>query len=172
MCVCAVGSLARVPMIMNGKYGKCDDDGQRNHYQPHYDFTERPPYKFYQNGITEEPKGWPEAFFTLARNARGIQIVTVAVVLTLCYLACEFLEKGSNNLSYRSIIGTLLVALMIFIIGLISLRRTEDTDAKQKEEREKNKDESAKSGAGGTSQSQDRRPSKRNGSSNPNGGGK
>lgn len=159
-------------MSMNEKYGERGDDGQGNHSQPHYDFTERPPYKFYQNGITEAPKGWPEAFLTLARNARGIQIVTVVVVLALCKIACEFLEKGSNNLSYKSITGTILVALMILIIGLISLRRTEDTDAKQKEEREKNKDESAKSGAGGTSQSQNRRPSKRNGSSNPNGGGK
>lgn len=159
-------------MSMNEEYGKRGDGRQGNHPQPHYDFTERPPYKFYEQGITEAHKGWFEAIVALVRNARGIQIITVVVVLALCKVACEFLEKGSNNLSYKSISGTLLVALMILTIGLVSLRRVKDTDVGQKENRKKDKDESAKSGTGGTGQEQNRRPSKRDRGSNLDGGGK
>jgi hypothetical protein len=82
------------------------------------------------------------------------------------------IEKGSNNLSYKSIIGALLFGLMILIIGLVSLRRVKDTDVGQKEKRKKDKVESAESGTGRISPGQDRRPSTRNGGSNLDGGGK
>lgn len=157
---------------MNEEYGKRGDGRQGNHPQPHYDFTERPSYEFYEQGITEAHKSWFEAIFTLVRNARGIQIVTVVVVLALCKVACEFLEKGSNNLSYKSISGALLVALMILTIGFASLRRVEDTDAEQKEKRKKDKVKSAESGTGRKGQGQNRRTSTRDGGSNLDGGGK
>ena len=142
-------------MDTNKEYGKRGDDGQENHLQTHYDFKEQPRYDFYQQGITEPHRDW----FVLMRNARGKILVAIVVVLALCKIACEFLEKGSNNLSYKSITGTLLVAGMLLILGLVSLRRIEDTDVGQKENREKGKTESSESGAGGNSQDQDRRTS-------------
>lgn len=149
---------------MNEEFGKHGNDGQGNHPQPHYDF--------YAQGITEARKGWFEALVALIRNARGKILVAVVVVLALCKIACEFLEKGSNNLSYKSIIGALLLASMILTIGLVSLWRVEDTDDGQKEERKKDKVESAESGTGRISPSQNRRPSTRDRGSNPDGGGK
>jgi hypothetical protein len=149
---------------MNKEYGKRGNDGQGNHPQPHYDF--------YAQGIAEAHKGWFEAVVALIRNARGKILVAVVVVLALCKIACEFLEKGSNNLSYKSIIGTILFGLMILTIGLVSLRRVEDTDVGQKENGEKGKVESAESGAGRISPGQDRRPSTRDGGPNLDGGGK
>ena len=149
---------------MNEEYGKRGDDGQGNHPQPHY--------AFYAQGITEAHKGWWEVVTASIRNAHGRYLVTIVAVWALCEVACEFLEKGSNNLSYKSIIGTLLFGLMIFTIGLVSLRRVEDTDDGQKEKRKKDTVKSAESGTGRISPSQDRRPSTRDGGSNLNGGGK
>jgi hypothetical protein len=172
MCVCAVGSLLRDPMSMDDKYGKRGDDGQENHPQPHCNHSSRPSYEFYGQGITEANRGWIEVIIASIRNAHGKYLVTVVVVWALYKIACEFLEKGSNNLSYKSITGTLLVAGMVLAIGLFSLRRNKDTDVGQKENREKDKDESAESGAGGISPGQNRRTSTRNRGSNANGGGK
>ncbi len=151
---------------MNEEYGKRGDDRQGNYPQPRYDF--------YAQGITEARtrKGWFEVIIASIRYAHGKYLVTVVAVLALCKIACEFLEKGSNNLSYKSLIGTLLVALMILTIGLVSLRRVKETDAGQKEDREKDKDESAESGTGKTGQDEDRRPSTRDRGSNLDGGGK
>ena len=155
-------------MDTNRESGKRGDDGRENHLQPHYNHSSRPSYEFYGQGITEANRGWVEVI----RNARGRYLVTVVVVLALCKIACEFLEKGSNNLSYKSITGTLLVAGMVLAIGLFSLRRNKDTDVGQKENREKDKDESAESGAGGTGTGQNRRPSTRNRGPDADGGSK
>lgn len=149
-------------MSMNEEYGKNGDGGQGNYPQPRYDF--------YAQGITEARKGWWEVIAASIRNARGKILVAVVAVLALCKVACEFLEKGSNNLSYKSIIGALIIALMILTIGLVSLRRVEDTDGKEK--RKKDKVESVESGTGRISPGQNRRPSTRNGGSNLDGGGK
>jgi hypothetical protein len=148
---------------MDEEFGKRGNDGQGNHPQPQYDF--------YAQGITEAHKRWFEVVVASIKNARGKYLVTVVAVLALCKVACEFLEKGSNNLSYKSIIGTLLFGLMILTIGLVSLRRVKNTDAWQKEKRKKDKVESAESGTGRISPSQNRRPSTRNRGPNLNGGG-
>lgn len=132
MCVCAVGSPLREPTSMNEEYGRRDDGGKGRYPQPRYDF--------YAQGITKASKGWFEVIAASIRNAHGRHLVTIVAVLALCKVACEFLEK--------SIIGALLVAVVILIVGLISLRRVEDNDAGQKEKRKKDKDESAKSGTG------------------------
>jgi len=149
---------------MDEEFGKRGDDGQGNHPQPHYDF--------YAQGITESHKGWWEVITASIRNAHGKYLVTIVAVWALCEIACEFLEKGSNNLSYKSIGGTLLAALMIFTIGLVSLRGAKDTDGSQKEKRKKDKVKSAESGNGRISPGQNRRPSTRDGGSNLDGGGK
>jgi hypothetical protein len=149
---------------MNGESGKRSDDGQRNHPQPQYGF--------YAQGITEVRKSWFGVILALIRNARGKYLVTVVAVLALCKVACEFLEEGSNNLSYKSIIGATLLGLMILTIGLVSLRRVKGNNARQKEKRKKDKVESAESGAGRISPGQDRRPSARDRGSNLDGGGK
>ena len=151
-------------MSMDEEYGKRGNDGPGSHPQPRYDF--------YAQGITEARKGWWDVIAASIRNAHGRYLVTVVAVLALCKVACEFLEKGSNNLSYKSISGTLLIALMILTVGLVSLRRVEDNDVGQKENRKKDKAESAKSGTGETGQDQNRRPSTRDGGSNLDGGGK
>lgn len=151
-------------MSMNEEFGKRGNDGQGNHPQPQYDF--------YAQGITEAHKGWWEVITASIRNAHGRYLVTIVAVWALCKVACEFLEKGSNNLSYKSIIGALLFGLMIFTIGLVSLRRDEDTDVRQKEKRKKDKVEPVESGTGRISPGQNRRPSTRNGGPNLDGGGK
>jgi hypothetical protein len=149
---------------MNKEYGKRGDDGQGNHPQPRYDF--------YAQGITDARKGWWEVITASIRNAHGRYLVTIFAVWALGEIACEFIEKGSNNLSYKSISGALLFGLMILTIGLVSLRRTEDTDAGQKEKRKKDEVESAESGTGRISPGQNRRTSARDGGSNLDGGGK
>ncbi len=136
---------------MDEEYGKRGDDGQGNHSQPRYDF--------YAQGITEARKGWFEVITASIRNARGRYLVTIVAVWALSKVACEFLERGSNNLSYTSISGALLIALMILAIGLVSLRRAEDTDVGQKEKGKKDKVKSAESGNGRISPGQNRRPS-------------
>jgi hypothetical protein len=151
-------------MGMDEEYGKRGDGWQENHPQPQYGF--------YAQGITEAHKGWWEVVTASIRNAHGKYLVTIVAVLALCKVACEFLEKGSNNLSYKSIIGTLLFGLMILTIGLVSLRRVEDTDAGQKEKRKKDEVESAESGTGRISPGQNRRPSTRDRGPNLDGGGK
>jgi hypothetical protein len=151
-------------MGMDEEFGKRGNDGQGNHPQPNYDF--------YAQGITEAHKRWFEVVIASIKNARGRYLVTVVAVWALSRVACEFLEKGSNNLSYKSISGTLLVALMILAIGLVSLWRAEDTDAGQKEKRKKDKVESAESSTGRISPGQNRRPSTRDGGPNLDGGGK
>ncbi len=156
---------------MNEEYGRRDDGGKGNCPQPCYDFYAQGITEA-RKGIAEACKGWFEVITTSIRNAHGRYLVTVVAVLALCKVACEFLEKGSNDLSYKSISGTLLIALMILTIGLVSLRRVEDTDDKQEEKRKKEKVESAESGAGRISPGQNRRPSTRDGGSNLDGGGK
>jgi len=151
-------------MSMSEEYGIPDDGGKGNYPQPRYDS--------YAQGISEARKGWFEVITTSIRNAHGRYLVAVVAVFALCKVACEFLEKGSNALSYKSISGTLLIALMILTIGLVSLRRVEDTDDKQKEKRKKDKVESVESGAGRVSPSQNRRTSTGDGGTNLDGGGK
>jgi len=143
---------------------------QDNSPQPHRNSISQPCYEFYQQGIYEANRGWIEAIIASIRNARGRYLVTIVAVWALYKVACEFLEKGSNNLSYKSITGTLLVAGMVLAIGLFSLRWNKDTDVGQKENREKDKDESAESGTGGISPGQNRGTSTRNRGSNANGG--
>jgi hypothetical protein len=173
MCVYAVGSPIREPRGMNEEYGKHGESGQDNHPQQYYDITEQPQDKFYKQGVFDRRKVWWEVITTSISNARGRCLITVVAVLALCKIACEFIGKGSNNLSYKSIIGSLLIALMIFITGLVSLRRVEDkNDAEQKEKRKKDKTDSTESGPGGSSPSQDRRASGGDRSSNLDGSDK
>jgi hypothetical protein len=149
---------------MDEEFGKCGDGWQENRPQPLYDF--------YAQGITEARKGWWEVITASIRNAHGKYLVTIVAVLALCKIACEFLEKGSNNLSYKSIIGAFLFGLMILTIGLVSLRRVKANNVGQKEKREKDKIEPAESGTGRISPSQNRGTSTRNRGSNLDGGGK
>lgn len=158
-------------MSINEESREWGNGAQRNFPQPHHNSTLQPCYDFYSQGITESRKVWLEIIIASIRNARGKILVAVVVVLALCKIACEFLEKGSNDLSYKSIIGTLLVAGMVLTIGLISLRGRKDTNVGQKEDREKDKVESAESGAGGISQGQDRRTTTRDGGPDIDGGG-
>jgi hypothetical protein len=160
MCVCAVGSPLRKPMSIDEESKEWGNGAQTNFTQLHHNSTSQPCYDFYKQGINEANKGWIEVIVASIRNARGRYLVTIVTVWALYKVACEFLEKGSNNLSYKSITGTLLVAGMVLTIGLISLRRGKDTDVEQKENREK--DESAESGAGGNGPGQDRRTTTRN----------
>ena len=156
---------------MDEENRKLNDDGQESYPRSDYDLTEQRQYEFYRKGITE-PKGWRDIIAALIRNAHGRCLITVVAVLALCKIACEFIGKGSNNLSYKSITGSLLIALMIFITGLVSLRRVEGTDDEQKEKREKDKNKSAESGPGGSGPSQDRRTSGGDGGSNLDGSDK
>lgn len=149
---------------MDEEYGKRGDDGRGNYSQP--------PYDLYARGITEARKGWFKVITASIRNAHGRYLVTVVAVWALSKVACEFLEKGSNNLSYTSISGAILIALMILTIGLVSLRRAEDTDVGQKEKGKKDKIKSAESGTGRISPGQNRRSSTRDRGSNLDGGGK
>jgi hypothetical protein len=149
---------------MDEEFGKRFNDGQGNYPQPRYDL--------YAQGITEARKGWWEVIAASIRNARGKYLVTIVAVWALCEVACEFLEKGSNNLSYKSIGGTLLIALMILTLGLVPLRRTKDTDGGQKGKRKKDKVEPAESGTGRISPGQNRRTSIRDRGSNLDRGGK
>jgi hypothetical protein len=158
-------------MDTNGEFGKRGDGGQGSHPQPHYGFTEQPQYEFYRQGINEAHRGWFEVIIASIRNARGIHLVTIVAVWALSKVACEFLKSGNSHLDDKSFIGTLLVAGMVLIIGLVSLRRVENNNAGQKEDREKDKDKPAESGAGGNSASQNRRPSTRDGGPNLDGGG-
>ncbi|MGA2172049.1 MAG: hypothetical protein ABSG82_03415 [Sedimentisphaerales bacterium] len=134
-------------MSVNEESREWGNGAQGNSLQPHHNSTLQPCYEFYRQGITEPHNVW----FEVIRNARGKYLVSVVVVLALCKIACEMLEK--------SIIGTLVIALMILSIVFIPLWRVEDKDAGQKEDREKDKDESAKSGTGGISPGQNRRTS-------------
>jgi hypothetical protein len=151
-------------MGMDEEYGKRSDDGQGNHPQPQYDF--------YAQGITEAHKKWFEVVVASIKNARGRYLVAVVAVWALYRVACEFIESGSNHLYNKSFIGALLVAGMVLTLGLIALRRVEDTNAGQKEKRKKDKVESAESGTGRISPGQNRRPSTRDGGPNLDGGGK
>jgi hypothetical protein len=144
-------------MSINEGSREWGNGAQRNSLQPHHNSTLQPCYGFYQQGITESNKGLFEVIIASIRNARGRYLVAIVAVWALYKVACEFLEKGSNNLSYKSITGALLIALMILTVGLVSLRRIEDTNAGQKEDREKDKDESSESGTGGISPGQNRR---------------
>jgi hypothetical protein len=164
MCVCAVGSPLGMSTSMNEKNLESGNGRQGNQPQPPYYLTELPQCKFYQQGISAENRVW----FEILRNARGKYLVVIVVVLALCKVACEFLEKGSSNLSYKSIIGTLIVAGMVLLIGLILLRKNEDTNAGQEENREKI--EQIESGTGGNGPGQDRRITERNRGTNPDGG--
>jgi hypothetical protein len=149
---------------MDVEFGKRFNDRQGNYPQPHYGF--------YTQGITEARKGWWEVIAASIRNARGRYLVSVVAVWALYKIACEFIESGSNNLYNKSFIGALLVAGMVLTLGLIALRRVENTNAGQKEKRKKDKVESAESGTGGISPGQNRRTSTRDGGSNHDGGSK
>ncbi len=157
-------------MSINERSTERCNGAHRDSLQPHHNSTLQPCYEFYRQGITESHKGWIEVINASIRNARGRILIAVVAVLALSKVACEFLEKGSNNLSYRSIIGALLIALMILVVGLISLRRVKDTNVGQKEDREKDKVESAEFGVSGNSSDQDRRTSARDGGSDIDGG--
>lgn len=149
---------------MDEEFGKHGDDGQGNHPQPHYDF--------YAQGITEAHKKWFEVVIASIKNARGRYLVAVVAVWALYKVACEFIESGNNRLYNKSFIGALLVAGMVLTLGLIAIRRVENTNAGQKGKRKKDEVESAESGTGRISPSQNRRPSTRDRSPNLDGGGK
>jgi hypothetical protein len=169
MCVYAVGSPIREPMVMNAN-GKNDNGRQGNQPQPPYYLTELPQCRFYQQGISGENRGWIEVIIASIKNARGRYLVTIVAIWALSKVACEFLEKGSSNLSYKSIISTLLIAGMVLIIGLISLRKNEDINVEKQENRKESEIKPAESGTGGNSPDQDRRTSERNRGPNHDGG--
>jgi phage terminase large subunit-like protein len=172
MCVCAVGSPLKEPIGMNEKYVKRGNNGQGNHPQPHYDFTERPPYEFYRQGITESHKSLFEAIVTSGHKAGGRYLVAAIAIIFLYKIACEFIAKGSENPSSKAFIGVLLIAAMILAVGLVSLLWVKDTDATEIQKTEKGKNESFELGTGGKGQRQNRRTSTRDGFSNPDGGSK
>jgi hypothetical protein len=155
-------------MSIDEKSKEWGNSAQGNSLPQHNNSTSQPCYEFYRQGITEPHKVW----FDVIRNTRGRYLVAVAAVWALYEIACEFLKSGCNHFDDKSFFGTLLVAGMLLTIAIVSLRRTEDTDAGQKENREKDKDESAESGTGGISPGQNRRTTTRNRGSDANGGGK
>jgi hypothetical protein len=158
-----------MPVVMDAN-GKNGNGRQGNQPQPQYDFTEQPRYGFYQQGLTEAQKGWIEVFIASIKNARGRYLVTIVAIWALSKVACEFLEKGSSNLSYKSITGTLIIAGMVLIIGLISLRKNEDINVEQQENRKESEIKPAESGTGGNSPNQDRGITERNRGPNHDGG--
>jgi len=158
-------------MSINEKSQGLGNGARESSPRPHHNATLQPCYDFYKQGINEANKGWIEVIVASIRNARGRYLVAIVTVWALYKVACEFLEKGSNNLSYKSITGTLLVAGMVLIIGLVSLRRGKDTDVGQEENRKESEIEPAESGTGGNSPGQNRRTATRNRGPNPDGGG-
>lgn len=158
MCVCAVGSPLGMSMSMNEKNLESGIGRQGNQPQPHYDSKSQPPYELYEQGITPANRPWIE----FVRNARGRYFVVAVVVLALCKIGCETLEK--------SIIGALIIALMILSILFFPQWREDNTNAGQKENRKESKIKSAEPGAGGNGPGQDRRITARNRGTNPDGG--
>jgi phage terminase large subunit-like protein len=141
---------------MNEKNLESGNGKQGNQPQPHYDSKLQPPYEFYEQGITSANRPWIE----LIRNARGRYFVVAVVVLALCKIACNTLEK--------SILGALVIALMILSIVFIPQWREDNTNVEQEENREKI--EQIESGTGGNGPGQDRRITARNRGANPDGG--
>jgi len=160
-------------MSTNNEFGKCGNGKRGNPLPPRYDSTSRPPYEFYEQGITEANKGWLEAIITSARNAGGRYLVAAVAVIFLYKIAYEFIANGSEHLSNKAFIGALLIAAMILSIGLVSLLRVKDTNATEIQKTEKNKkDEPPEPGTCGKGSGQNRRPSTRDRGPNPDGGGK
>lgn len=158
-------------MDTNNRFTKCGNDKRGTSPPPRYDSTSRPPYEFYEQGITEANKGWFETIITSARNAGGRYLVAAVAVIFLCKIACEFIANGSENLGSKAFIGALLVAAMILSIGLVPLLRVKDTNATEKTEKNK-KDKPPEPGTCGKGSGQNRRPSTRDRGPNPDGGGK
>lgn len=158
-------------MSTNNGFGKCGNGKRGNPLPPRYDSTSRPPYEFYEQGITEASKVWLKAIITSARNAGGRYLIAAVAVIFLCKIACEFIANGSENLGSKAFIGALLVAAMILSIGLVSLLWVKNTDATERQ-KEDNKDEPPESGTGGKGAGQNRKPSTRDRGPNSDGGGK
>lgn len=127
----------------------------------------RPHYEFYQQGITEAHRG----LFEIIRKASGRYLVPIGAIWALYEIADEFLKSGSNHLDDKSFFGVLLVSGMLLTIAIVSLRRIDNTDARQKEDRKESEIESAEPGAGRNSPGQNRRTTTRNRGSNSDGGG-
>jgi hypothetical protein len=154
-------------MVMDAN-GKRGNGRQGNQLQPHYESKSQPPYDFYLQGVAEAHRG----LFEILRKASGKYLVPIGAIWALYEIAGEFLKSGSNHFDDKPFFGVLLVSGMLLAIAIVSLRRTEDTDAGQKENRKESKVEPAESGAGGNSPGQDRRITARNRGTNTNGGSK
>jgi hypothetical protein len=159
-------------MSTNNGFWKYGNDKRGNPPPPCYDSPSRPPYEFYEHGITEANKGWLEAIITSARNAGGRYLVASVAVIFLCKIACEFIANGNEHLGTKAFIGALLIAAMILTIGLVSLLWVKDTNATEIQKTEKNKDKPPESGTCGKGSGQNRRPSIQDRGPNSNGGGK
>jgi hypothetical protein len=78
-----------------------------------------PDYAFWRDGLKE--LSWRDVAFDLIRYRSGGEIVAIAAIVALYFVASGFIHNRDNDPGIHRLIGPLAVAGMIFILGLSGL---------------------------------------------------
>lgn len=99
----------------------------------------RPPYEFYETGISEVGRGWIVALLAFLKNRAGGEVVAVVAILVLWRIASELIKEKSG-LDGMALAGCLAVGIMIFVIGFLAmLRATKEPHVADSEKHESQK---------------------------------
>jgi len=100
----------------------------------------QPPFEFYETGINEIARG---SLITAFLKRSGSELVTVIAILALCAIARDFIRSKNDGFDSFALVGCLILATMIFVIGLLAmLRATKANNAKDTQEKQSDETQS------------------------------
>jgi hypothetical protein len=92
-----------------------------------------PPYDFYRAGVADFQGGWFSSLCQFLKDRSNLTVIVIASLIALTLIAVIFIIYG--NEVYVKLIGGIVVAAMIFTMGLLALLRRsngKNTETKQR----------------------------------------
>lgn len=114
---------------------------QDSHQQTFYCYKDlQPRYEFYGKGLNEVKISFFSSLLAFLENRNGGEIVTAVSIIFLSLIAKEFISNRNDGFDCFALIGSLTIALMIFILALIPfLRAIKFNHAKNTQEQQSEK---------------------------------
>lgn len=106
----------------------------------------RPPYELYETGINEVGRSCIKSILAFLKNRGGGEVVAFVAILVLFGIAREFIRSRKDGFDSFALVGCLVTAAMIFLIGLLAMLRA--TKAKHAEDTQEKQSEKTQPGVG------------------------
>jgi len=118
---------------MNGKNREGESNRESGQESAKGGGSGLPPYDFYRAGIADFQGGWFSSLCQFLKDRSNLTVIVIASIIALTLIAVIFIIYGNDI--YVKLIGGIVVAAMIFVLGLIALLRRSNGKSTEKKQR-------------------------------------